>query len=322
MPLVESTYQPKLPFKNGHFSTIYSAKLRPKPKLIQERERLQLPDQDFIDIDWSFSENKSEKIAVLLHGLEGNAQRIYMKGQAKLLVENGWDVVAMNHRGCSGEDNLRYESYNSGDTSDLAFLVEHILKQTKYSQIDLIGFSLGGNLVLKYLGESETLPKQVKKGVAISTPINLRGSLEALEKPRNWVYNTTFVVDLRKKYRRKMARFPKKMTQKTYKKITSLFAFDNLYTAPAGGFKDAYEYYEKSSSLQYLSNIRIPVLILNAQNDSFLSPECYPYEIASESKNVFLETPKYGGHVGFHVNNNSYYSEQRTLAFLKDEKGL
>lgn len=322
MPLVESNYKPKLPFKNGHFSTIYSAKLRPKPKLAQKRERLQLPDQDFIDIDWSYSKKQTGKIAVLLHGLEGNTQRIYMKGQAKLLVENGWDVVAMNHRGCSGEDNIHFESYNSGKTSDLAFLVAHILKQPKYSQIHLIGFSLGGNLVLKYLGESETLPKQLKKGVAISTPVNLRGSLEALEKPKNWVYNATFVLDLRKKYRRKMARFPQKMTTKTYRKITSLFAFDNLYTAPAGGFKDAYDYYEKSSSLQYLSNITVPVLILNAQNDSFLSPECFPYKIASESENIFLETPKYGGHVGFHMNNQLYYSEQRTLTFLKDEKAI
>ncbi|GHC43396.1 YheT family hydrolase [Ulvibacter litoralis] len=319
MPLVKSNFQPKLPFKNGHFSTIYSAKLRPDLKLVQKRERLQLPDQDFIDVDWSFSEEKTEKVAILLHGLEGNAQRRYIKGQAKLLIENGWDVVAMNHRGCSGEDNLLFSSYNSGDTSDLAFVVEYLLKKSKYQHIHLIGFSLGGNLVLKYLGEQKNLPKQVKKGVAISTPINLRGSLEALEKRRNLVYSTTFILDLRKKYKRKMARFPKRMTPKTYRKITSLFKFDNLYTAPAGGFKDAYDYYEKSSSLPYLKHITVPVLILNALNDSFLSPDCYPYKIASESEHVFLETPKYGGHVGFHINNHLYYSEQRTLAFLKDE---
>ena len=119
MPIIKSNFNPPLPFKNGHFATIYSAKLRPSPKLMQQRERLQLPDGDFMDIDWSFSEKNSRKVAILLHGLEGNAQRTYMKGQAKILNQNGWDVAAVNFRGCSGEANLSYQSYNAGKTEDL-----------------------------------------------------------------------------------------------------------------------------------------------------------------------------------------------------------
>src|SRR5690606_5793104 len=188
MPLIKSHYKPSFPFKNGHFSTIYSAKLRPSPHLIQQRERLQLPDGDFMDIDWSFAEKPSQKVAILLHGLEGNAQRTYMKGQAKTLNQNGWDAAAVNFRGCSGEANLSYQSYNAGKTDDLEAVINSILKKDKYSEIALVGFSLGGNLLLKYLGEREFFPKEIKKAVAISTPLSLKGSLESLNEFSNWVY--------------------------------------------------------------------------------------------------------------------------------------
>ncbi|MFT5436536.1 MAG: putative alpha/beta-fold hydrolase [Ulvibacter sp.] len=316
MPLVKSQHKPKFLFKNGHFSTIYSAKLRPIPTLLQERERVALADGDFIDVDWSFSEIKTRKVAILLHGLEGNAQRVYIIGQAKQLVINGWDVAAMNHRGCSGEDNLLYESYNSGRTYDLESLIEFILQKGQYDEISLIGFSLGGNLVLKYLGEREIIPKEIIKGIAISAPLNLKGSLEVLNKPENILYNRVFVNDLRKKYKRKMSHFPDKMNLDTYKKIKTLIDFDNLYTAPAHGFNDAFDYYEKSSSIQFIENIKIPVLILSAKNDSFLSKECYPISLASQLKNVYLEIPNYGGHVGFHKTNKEQYSELRAVDFL------
>jgi len=319
MPLVKSQHKPKFLFKHGHFSTIYSAKLRPTPTLIQERERVGLADGDFIDVDWSFSKIKTRKVAILLHGLEGNAQRVYIIGQAKQLVLNSWDVAAMNHRGCSGEDNLLYESYNSGRTCDLESLIEFILKKGQYDEISLIGFSLGGNLVLKYLGERETLPKEIKKGIAISAPLNLKGSLQALNKPENILYNRVFVNDLKKKYKRKMPHFPDKMNIETYQNIKTLIDFDNLYTAPAHGFNDAFDYYEKSSSIQFIENIKIPVLILSAKNDSFLSKECYPISLASELKNVYLEVPNYGGHVGFHKTNKEQYSELRVVDFLTNK---
>ncbi len=318
MPLVSSNFEPPILFRNAHFSTIYSAKLRPSPSLIQQRERIQLPDADFMDIDWSFAKKPSQKVAVLLHGLEGNAQRTYMKGQAKILNENGWDAASINFRGCSGEANLSYQSYNAGKTDDLEAVIYSILKKDKYTEIDLVGFSLGGNLLLKYLGERETFPKEIKKAVAISTPLSLKGSLESLNVFSNWVYRNSFLINLRKKYKTKMKDFPEKMTAKDYKKITSLFEFDNVYTAPAHGFKDAFDYYEKNSSLQFLPNIQIPLYILNSENDSFLSSECYPIDLASKMKNLHLEIPKYGGHVGFHQTNKLYYSEARSLEFLND----
>ena len=318
MPLIKSHYSPKLPFKNAHFSTIYSAKLRPSPKLIQTRERLQLPDGDFLDIDWSFSKTESKKVVILLHGLEGNAQRTYIMAQAKVLIDNGWDVAAVNFRGCSGEANLSYQSYNAGKTDDLEAVINLILEKDKYSNIALVGFSLGGNLLLKYLGERKSFPKEIVKAVSISTPLSLKGSLESLNKFSNWVYNNSFLTNLRKKYKAKMKDFPQKMTPSDLKRITSLLEFDNVYTAPAHGFKDAFDYYEKNSTLQFLPNIQIPVYILNAENDSFLSPECYPIELALKMKNIHLEIPKYGGHVGFHKTNKLYYSEDRVVKFLNE----
>jgi predicted alpha/beta-fold hydrolase len=318
MPLLKSNYHPPFPFKNGHFATIYSAKLRPAPNLQQQRERLRLPDADFMDIDWSFAGTTSRKVAILLHGLEGNSQRPYILGQAKILTQNGWDVAAVNFRGCSGEANLSYQSYNAGKTDDLEWVLHFILEKDRYSEIALLGFSLGGNLLLKYLGERNAFPKQIKKAVAISTPLSLKGSLESLNEFSNWVYRNSFLINLRKKYKTKMKDFPEKMTLSDYKKIKSLEAFDNLYTAPAHGFKNALDYYEKNSSLQFLPFIKIPVYILNAQNDSFLSSECYPTALASKMEHLFLEIPKYGGHVGFHQTNKLYYSEMRSLHFLNN----
>lgn len=319
MPVIKSTYKAKGLHKNGHFSTIYSAKLRPVPKLEQVRERLELNDGDFVDIDWSYCKNiskRSKKVAILLHGLEGNAQRVYIKGQGKILVKNGWDIAAMNHRGCSGEENRLYLSYNSGRTEDLSELITHILSNYDYKTISLIGFSLGGNVILKYLGERGTVLPEIKSAVAISTPLYLRGALEQLIKRENVIYSKTFINDLRKKYKRKMIQFPDAMNADELKKIQNLLDFDNLYTAKAHGFEDAYDYYEKSSSLQFLPNIKIPTLILNAENDSFLSPECYPFELAKNHEYISLEVPKTGGHVGFYKSNKQYYSEKRTLEFI------
>lgn len=316
MPHISSNFHPKFPFRNAHFSTIYASKLRPSPKVIQQRERLYLPDTDFLDIDWSLSNKTATRVAIVLHGLEGNAQRTYMKGTAKILIENGWDVAATNHRGCSGEKNLAYQSYNVGKTDDLESVIDFILEKDRYSIIALIGFSLGGNILLKYLGERETHPKEIKKAVAISTPLNLKGSLDSLSEYHNWIYRYSFLKDLREKYKTKMQDFPEKMHAADLKKITSLLQFDTIYTAPSHGFKDALDYYDKNSSLQFLPNIKIPILIMNAENDSFLSSECYPLDLASQMNNFFLETPKYGGHVGFHQTNEVYYNETRTLEFL------
>ena len=146
----------------------------------------------------------------------------------------------------------------------------------------LVGFSLGANLLLKYLGERDDHPKEIKKGVAISVPISLKGSLESLNERKNWPYRTVFLKSLRKKYKLKMKQYPDKMSATELKKVRTLKDFDDIYTSKAHGFKNAYDYYQKNSSKQFLPTIKIPVLILNAKNDSFLSTDCFPFENACQ----------------------------------------
>lgn len=282
------------------------------------RERISLVDGDFMDLDWSYSKIKTNRLIVLLHGLEGNAQRTYILGAASHFNNNGWDTVAVNFRGCSGEPNRLYRSYTAGATDDLQEVITHVLGKNTYDEIVLNGFSLGGNLLLKYLGERAVIAKEIKKAVAISSPLSLEKSLEELNKQNNLLYSKVFLLSLKKKFREKSKSFPDQASKEDLKKIKSLLDFDTIYTSRAHGFKDAYEYYQKNSSLQFLPEIKIPVLLLQAENDSFLSPSCYPIVVAEKQKKLFLEIPKYGGHVGFYDKNNVYYNEKRTLEFLEE----
>lgn len=316
MPLISSIYKPPVLFRNGHFSTIYSSKLRIPPNIIQTRERIVLPDSDFMDLDWSYATKQSKEIVVLLHGLEGNAQRTYIKGIASHLNKRGCDAIAVNFRGCSGEPNRLYKSYTAGATDDLEIVINHILEKDQYDKIMLNGFSLGGNLMLKYLGEKNSIPSEIKKAVAVSTPLSLEHSLEELNKKRNTLYSKVFLMSLKKKLKEKSEMFPEDLHPDDHKKIKSLLDFDTIYTSKAHGFVDAYDYYRKNSCLQFLPEIKVPILILNAKNDSFLSGSCYPVDLAKKQSNIFLEIPRYGGHVGFYDKNNVYYNEKRTAEFI------
>jgi len=318
MPLISSSYRPPLFFRNGHLSTIYSGLIRKVENLEQSRERIELPDNDFLDLDWSYAQKPSKKIVILIHGLEGSAKRAYMRGSAKILSESGFDVCAINLRGCSGVTNKIYRSYNSGATEDLQAVMEHVQQLDTYSEIYLHGFSLGGNLLLKYLGENRLVPKEIKGAVAISVPCQLDNSLSQLLQFKNVLYAKRFKGNLIEKLKLKQELFPDRISESDIQKVHTLKDFDDIYTSKAHGFKDAMDYYAQCSSLQFLPAINIPTLIINAQNDSFLGKACYPISEAEQNENLFLEIPTYGGHVGFHGAQNSTYSERRTLEFLSE----
>lgn len=318
MPLLKSTYIAPRLFRNPHVATIYSATLRKVNFLTQQRERLELEDGDFLDLDRSFaSEGQGKKLLILLHGLAGNAQRVYMKGMAKTFADAGWDTAAMNFRSCSGEINRLYRSYNAGATEDLEAVISHILAKENYKEIALVGFSLGGNLLLKYLGENSNLPSQIKAAVAVSTPCDLGASLRELSETRNIIYSKRFVRNLKKELLNRHLAFPEEIKKEQITSCNSLLAIDELYTSKAHGYKDAADYYRQCSCLQFLPNIKVPTLLINAQNDSFLSPSSYPMEIAENSQFLHLETPIHGGHVGFIQNKNNYYHEARALEFVE-----
>ncbi len=323
MPLIKSTYQATLLFRNGDFSTMYSALIRKVKGVKQHRERLELSDGDFMDLEWSYCGNETENCVVVLHGLEGNAQRAYILGTAKIFNENGFDCCAPNYRNCSEEPNRVFSSYHSGRTEDLEEVIKHILSKKKYKNIIIKGFSLGGNLSLKYAGENRTLPEEIKAIIAVSTPIDLESCMKRLSEPRNYPYSKNFLIGLKKKLKQKKETFTE-ISDSDIRKIKNLKDFDDIYTSRANGFNDAVDYYTKSSAKQFLQYITIPTLIISAANDSFLSESCFPVKEAEENPNLFLEIAKYGGHVGFVEKDNVYYNEKRALEFalniLSDKK--
>ncbi len=310
-----SSYQPPFFLFNAHLETIYPALLRRVTLQPYIRERISTPDHDFLDLDWL--KQGASKLVIISHGLEGNSQRGYIKGMAKMCLANGFDVLTWNLRGCSEEMNQQLRFYHSGATDDLGCVVDHAIR-SGYKDITLIGFSLGGNLTLKYIGE-HTPPAEIRKAVAFSVPLNLHTSCIKISLPSNRIYAERFLKSLKKKIIAKAA-FRKELDIKDIDRIASLIEFDDRYTAPIHGFQNAVEYYSKSSSLQFLSNITIPTLIINAQNDPFLSEECYPVKLLTNHPVVQFENPSHGGHVGFaQFNKNGlYWSEERAMNFIND----
>ncbi|MBS0026981.1 YheT family hydrolase [Chitinophaga sp. 22321] len=297
--------------------TIYPSLFRKINPAKYRRERIATPDGDFLDLDFSEQGNKS--IVVILHGLEGNSGRKYVLGMVHIFNGAGFDTVSMNFRGCSGEPNRNLRFYHSGETADLHTVITHLLSLNRYTAIHLVGFSLGGNVTLKYLGEQGAgIEGVIQSAVAISVPCDLKSGSAELEKRHNIIYMQRFIRDLGEKLRLKALQYPGSINMERYNEVRSFRQFDDRYTAPMHGFKDALTYWEQCSSRKYLSHIRIPVLVINAQDDPFLGKECYPYEIAANSRYVFLETPHQGGHVGFvSFGEDFYWSEKRALAFLQ-----
>lgn len=318
MPIEKSTYNPPGIYKVADVNTIYAATLRKVELKPFVRERMVLSDGDFLDLDWSFSENpEAKKLVIILHGLAGSSDRPYMKGMARIFNRNGWDALAMNFRGCSDEMNRMFKSYHGGSSGDLEELIAHVLKTRKYSSIGLIGFSLGGNVVLKYMGEERNIPEEVKAAVTVSVPCDLAGSLGEINRMRNFIYSKRFELKLKSQLMARAKKFPQKLTKKEIDACDSLRDIDELYTSKAHGFDSAEDYYKKNSSLQFLEGIDRPVLIINARDDSFLCNTSYPQKLAEQSPFLHLEVPTYGGHVGFAVMGPEFYHEKRALDFLK-----
>ena len=258
----------------------------------------------------------SDKVVVLCHGLEGSSDSHYIKGTAALAVKKGWNVVAMNYRSCSGRMNKRLRMYHSGATDDLDVVVQYC--KVKFNTIALVGFSLGGNLVLKYSGErASTIDPCISSVVAISVPTDLSAGSKNIGRRSNFIYEIKFLKTLREKIREKHAQFPDDVDLAPLNKITKLYDFDDVYTARIHGFQDAEDYYTQCSSGQFIPDIKIPGLIINAQDDPFLPKECYPEGWVSQNDKVELQVTKYGGHVGFVlIGEEFYWAELAAIEFI------
>ncbi|WP_040373028.1 YheT family hydrolase [Desulfovibrio oxyclinae] len=319
MPLLKhADYNPAFPFTNGHFQTIYPVLARRRPEIAFESERITTPDGDFIDLDWS--RTGSDRVAVISHGLEGNSRRKYVAGAALALNRDGWDTVNLNFRGCSGEPNRLPRLYHSGVTDDLHTVLTHALRRGGYSEAALVGFSMGGNQTLKYLGENpDNVPPQVSRAAVFSVPCDLAGAAKVMGRTVNRVYMEYFLRGLREKVRHKAERFPELGLDLTgLDEIRTFEVYDDRYTAPLHGFASAQDYYAKCASLQFLDEVRVPTLLVNAADDPFLSSLCYPEGRARRNDCLYLDIPAHGGHVGFvSLNGNGeYWSEKRMREFF------
>lgn len=310
------TYSPPFILRNGHLQSIYPSLFRKVAATACVRERIDTPDGDFLDIDWSIKNNN--RLVILSHGLEGHSRRPYIMGMSKYAQEHKWDSLSWNFRGCSDTPNLHPHSYHSGKTEDLALVISHAIKQG-YKEIALIGFSIGGNKTLLHLGKnSKDLPKEVIAAVGISVPCDLTASSRHLAQFSHKLYMQNFLKSFKHKLEEKQRRFPDIINTKNFHKIKNFRDYDERYTAPLNGFKCAEQYWEECSCLFHLNKIKVPCLILNALDDPFLPNECYPIENVAQNNNLTLETPKYGGHVGFMPEKRSlaYFSERRVIHFL------
>jgi len=316
MPVISpSSYTSPLRYlHNQHVETLVPSLLATVSSVAYERERLELPDGDFLDLDWI--RNGNSQLVILSAGMEGNSDRHYMKRAAKYFSERGWDVLAWNYRGCSGELNRLAKFYSYADTTDFRAVINYGIEKGGYTQAALVGFSMGGCQVTKYLGEEPGPHPRIIASVSFSVSCNLKDSMEETEKPKNFIYNRYFVNKLKEKLQRKAA-LHAEIRSIPIEKIKAFDDYLRFYNIPFHHFKDANDFYAQSSCEQYIPSIRVPSLMVNALNDPMLGPQCYPYKAAEQNSFFYLETPKTGGHLGFSLaNSKNSWMEIRAYDFL------
>lgn len=315
---IPSTFKPAWWLRNRHAQTIWPSLFRKRPKISLLRERLELPDGDFLDLDWT--ESKPGPIVLLLHGLEGNAESHYTKSLLKHLSQLGSQAVIMYFRGCNGEMNRLPRAYHSGETGDLNYVVSQLTSRFPDRRIYTIGISLGGNVLLKWLGETgHTNP--LSGAIAISVPFDLANAAEQLNHRGSRIYQRHLVDKLQRSLKQRLAHMDLPIDKDKALSCKTIRQYDDLVTAPLHGFKNSTDYYAQSSSRPFLAAIRIPTLILHAKDDPFMTCEAIP--TADElSDKLSLELTESGGHVGFISGRlplrPRYWLEQRISRFFAE----
>ncbi len=316
MPHIKTAdYKPPFHCRNGHTNTILTYYLRNNPPPPYDTVILDTPDEDIIKVDRLL--NNNSRAVFLLHGLEGSSQSQYIAHTARLLHNESWDVYCLNFRGCGEVDNKLLTMYHSGFTEDVNHVIS--LYESQYDSIGIVGFSLGGNVTMKYLSDGiYPLSDKIVAACGVSVPCDLhKGSLH-IGRKSNYFYEKSFIKSLTGKIIKKKAQFPDQVDLELLNQVKTLYDFDNLFTGPIHGFKDASDYYAQCNCLQFLKDISKPTMMINAVDDPFLPESCYPVSIAEENENLFLLTPKYGGHVGFYSRNEYFWNEYMIKNFLDD----
>lgn len=294
--MTATPFKPAWWCRGAHLQTLWPYLFRTVPVPDYRRERLELPDGDFIDVDWIDGDNHAP-IVILLHGLEGASDSHYIRAMCGRLGSIGLRCAVMHFRGCSGEPNRLARGYHSGDTADLAWFVDHLKQLSPAITLGAVGYSLGGNVLLKWCGETgKTCP--LSFAVTVSVPFDLLVAADTLDSGLSRIYQWWLVRSLKRTTRRKMKRGLLNYREEEIRPLKTFTEFDDKVTAPLHGFASATDYYRQSSSRPWLKKIRIPTLLLQAADDPFMNPAGIPRpEELSDS--VYLEVYWHGGHVGF-----------------------
>jgi uncharacterized protein len=304
-----------------HLQTLLARLLRTRNGFAYRRERITTPDGDFVDLDWGPEPSPDAPIVLVLHGLEGSSNRGYVRNVCSEMVSRGLSPVALNFRGCSGEPNLTDSFYHSGATSDPRFVLELLRARHPGRKVAAMGFSLGGNILLKLMGESDDGGRGLlDAAVAMSVPYDLSAGCGLLEQsPMGRAYSGYFLRSLKNKVRLKEQRLTGKIDTGAVYRAPSLRRFDDLITAPLHGFDDAEHYYHESSSGRYLAGVGVRTLLLHALDDPFLPADAIPRAESERNPNLELLLQPRGGHVGFLQGSPwrpRFWADEQTADFL------
>lgn len=300
MPLIPSAYAAPRWLPGGHVQTIVPATLMRLPRVDYRRERWETPDGDFVDVDFARPEpvDAAAPLLVMFHGLEGSSQSHYALTTMRLAADRGWRGLVVHFRGCSGEPNRLPRAYHSGDSDEGDWILRAVHRRWPGARLHAVGISLGGNMLAKWLGEREQDADFVTAAAAVGSPLDLVAGGTALSRGFNLMYTRIFLATLKQKARQKLAQHPGVARADALAQARNLYEFDNEYTAPVHGFRDALDYWTRASAKPLLGGVRVPLLALNARNDPFVPASSLP--TASEvSREVSLEQPDEGGHIGF-----------------------
>ena len=318
----EHTYRPAWWVPGGHAQTLWAKFFRRRQPLLARSERWTTPDGDFVDVHRSDADPRAPRL-LLLHGLEGTVRSHYVSGFFREAARRGWGADLLIFRGCGDEPNTAPRFYHSGETADLAFVIDRIRGEYPSAPLLLAGVSLGGNVLLKFLGEAgEAACEYVAAAATISVPFDLERGSRFIGEGFSRIYDRHFLRSLRRKALDKLARYPRLFDRAALMRAQSIYDFDDAVTAPVHGFADAHDYYSQSSSIRFLDRIRVSTLLLSAVDDPFLPPDVLDEvrRIAAANSSLHLEFTAKGGHVGFVAGRMPwrpfYYAEWRACDFI------
>jgi predicted alpha/beta-fold hydrolase len=318
----DKPFRPHPLLKNGHTMTIVAAFLRRRFDLLPAEERCFQVDQDSKILGhchWQKGADRDAPVLVLVHGLEGSSASNYMLGIAEKAWQRGFHVIRLNQRNCGGTELLTPTLYNSGMSSDYCAVFEELSSGDGFSRIFFAGYSMGGNLVTKMAGEfGDAVPKALAGVAAVCPSINLGACADELERRNNYFYQRHFVAGLMSRYERKVELFPQRYSPDGFGRIRTVRQFDDAITAPHFGYRDAQEYYEAAGAKCVIDKIRLPMLLITAQDDPFVPFEATRASGVEKNPAIVFKAPEHGGHCGFiseESGSERFWAEQRVVEF-------